>query len=68
MHVLAFFGILAIVLARIAHPPAEPVQPAVQSAAQLAPEQRALAVPGATLAEVRASPRHVERDPSPQSR
>lgn len=43
MHVLAFFGILAIVLARIVHPPAEPVQPQVSSAAQLAPEQRARA-------------------------
>jgi hypothetical protein len=31
---------LAIVLARIAHPPAEPVQPQVRSAAQLAPEHR----------------------------
>ena len=41
MHVLAFFGILAIVLARIVHPPTDPVQPQVNSAAQLAPEQRA---------------------------
>ena len=40
MHVLAFFGVLAIVLVRIAHPPADPVQPQVMSAAQLAPEQR----------------------------
>jgi hypothetical protein len=69
MHVLAFFGILAIVLARIAHPPAQPVQPAVQSAAQLPPEQRALAAPGAAApAEVSKSPRDVERDRSSQSR
>ena len=46
MHVLAFFGILAIVVARIAHPPAQPVQPQVMSAAQLAPEQRARAAAG----------------------
>ncbi len=43
MHVLAFLGILAIVLARIAHPPAEPEQPQVHNAAQLSPEQRARA-------------------------
>lgn len=50
MQVLAFFGILAIVLVRIVHPPAEPVQPQVSSAARLAPEQRAragMAVPPA---------------------
>jgi hypothetical protein len=61
MHVLAFFGVLAILLVRIAHPPAEPVQPPVGNAAELTPEQRARS--GAT-----AMPQQLPAGDSPERR
>lgn len=52
MHVLAFFGLLALLLVQIVAPRGEPAPPPVNNAAELTAEQRARsAAPAATAKE-----------------